>query len=105
MEGPLADRLQAAAAEQGVGSSPVSHSRARHLAPVTHSDVSARSDGQQPTATDMLLTEKTEQNVIMHYSVGVRLRLGRRGRWFESSRPDHFTRVHSGHIGNRLFRR
>jgi len=36
------------------------------LAPVTQSDASGGSDRQQTTATNMLLTEKTEQNVIVH---------------------------------------
>src|SRR5262249_50876853 len=30
---------------------------------------------------------------------------GAGGRWFESSRPDHFTRVYSGHMGDSSFRR
>ena len=28
--------------------------------------------------------------------------MGAGGRWFESSRPDHFSRVHSGHMGERV---
>jgi hypothetical protein len=30
--------------------------------------------------------------------------LGAGGRWFESSRPDHFSDVYSGHMGDGLFR-
>jgi hypothetical protein len=30
--------------------------------------------------------------------------LGAGGRWFESSRPDQITQVHSGHMGDSLFR-
>ena len=29
---------------------------------------------------------------------------GPEGRWFESSHPDHFTQVYSGHMGGSLFR-
>ena len=40
-----------------------------------------------------------------HFEGSLRLALGAGGSWFESSRPDHFSRVFSGHMGDSSFRR
>ncbi len=50
------------------------------------------------------LEGRPERDVALPYTAyGALVELGRRGRWFESSRPDHFSRVYSGYMGDGLF--